>query len=136
MSHTEFARTSITSPKAPTPVGPYVHAVKLDRPNTMLFVSGQIPLDTATGTIVEGGTAAQAKCALTQLKNIVEEAGLAMNDVVKCTIFMTDLNDSSIVNEIYGQFFTGPHYPARAAVQVSRLPKDVNVEIEAIAIKG
>ncbi|MDR1781974.1 MAG: RidA family protein [Bacilli bacterium] len=117
--------------KAPAAIGPYSHAVEA---NGMLFVSGQVPLVPETGEIVEGGIKEQAKQSLSNIDAILKGSGYTKYDVVKATIFMSDMNEFGIVNEVYGEYFES-HKPARACVQVARLPKDVGVEIEVIAVK-
>ena len=122
-------RTQINCGNAPPAIGPYSHAIKA---NGMLFVSGQIGVDVKTGEIPEG-VSGQARCCMENVKSIIAEAGGTMDNVVRCSIFLTDMNDFAVVNEIYGSFFNEP-YPARATIGVARLPKDVKVEIDAIAV--
>lgn len=124
MSGTRAIRTDA----APAPVGPYSQAVQV---GDLVFCSGQIPLDPATGELETGGVEAQAKLALENLKAVVEAAGGSMHQVVRTTIFLKDMGDFARVNEVYGTFFAEP-FPARACVEVARLPKDVDVEIDAI----
>lgn len=112
---------------APAAIGPYSQAITV---GNMLFTSGQIPIDPATGEIPEG-VEAQAKQALTNVKNLIAAAGSSIENTVKTTVFIKDMNDFARINEIYAQFFTEP-YPARSCVEVARLPKDVLLEIEAI----
>lgn len=100
----------------------------------MVFASGQIPLDPATGNVVEGGIKEQTRQALTNAKAIMEGAGLTLANVVKTTVFMADMNDFAAMNEVYATFFSEP-YPARSAVAVKTLPKGVLVEVECIAAK-
>ena len=114
---------------APAAIGPYSQAVKI---GDLLFTSGQIPVDPATGAVPEGGIQAQAQQSLSNIKAILNAAGTNMGAVIKTTVFLSDMNDFAAMNEVYAQFFQEP-YPARSAVQVARLPKDVLVEIEAIA---
>ena len=125
----------ITSKKAPKPVGPYSHAIKVKQPGEMLFVSGQIPIEVPSGNVFRGDIKKQADLALTHLKNIIQDAGFAVDEVVKCTIFLTDLKNFEAVNEVYQKMFVGQMLPARAVVQVAALPKEVGVEVEAIAVK-
>ena len=122
-------KQKIQTEKAPAAIGPYSQAIKA---GDLLFVSGQIPLDSATGELVRSGVADETKKVLDNLKAIVEAAGGGLGDVVKTTIFLKDMNNFAVVNEIYGTYFPQP-FPARATVEVSRLPRDVNVEIEAVA---
>ncbi len=122
----------IKTERAPKAVGPYSQGVKA---GGFLFISGQIPLDPETGEIVGETTAEQADRVLKSIRCIVEDSSASLNDVVKTTIFLVDMNDFAAVNEVYANYFTG-ETPARATVQVSRLPKDVRVEIEAIAYLG
>lgn len=119
----------IQTSQAPAAIGPYSQAIKF---GDMVFVSGQIPLDSKSGDVVRGGIADQTRKVLDNLKAILEAAGGSMAAVVKTTIFLKDMNDFAVVNEVYGSYFPQP-YPARATIEVSRLPKDVGVEIEAIA---
>ena len=119
----------INTQKAPAAIGPYSQAVKI---GGLMFTSGQIPLDPVSGIVVEGGIAPQTKQVMENLKAILEAAGLTLSCIVKTTVFLHDMNDFKIMNEVYGEYFiTQP--PARATVQVSRLPKDVLIEIEVIA---
>ncbi|WP_339743650.1 RidA family protein [uncultured Rubinisphaera sp.] len=118
----------ITTDHAPAAIGPYSQAVVA---GGMLYVSGQIPLDCKTGAMVDGGISSQTKQVLENLKAIVEASECDMSHVVKVTIYLTDLQQFSVVNEIYGTFFSAP-YPARACVEVSNLPKGVEVEMDAI----
>ncbi|HUV04969.1 MAG TPA: RidA family protein [Armatimonadota bacterium] len=119
----------IRTERAPAAIGPYSQAVKA---GGFLFISGQIPLDPAAGEVVQGEAAVQADRALRNIRGILDDSGATLEDVVKTTVFLTDMNDFAAVNEVYGRYFaTEP--PARTTIQVSRLPKDVRVEIEAIA---
>lgn len=121
----------ITSDQAPAPIGPYSHGVLA---GNMLFISGQVGKDPVTGKIHNESIEAETKRVMENLKGILTEAGMDFQHVVKTTIFLTDLNNFSRVNEIYGSYFTGD-YPARETVQISRLPLDVAVEISMIAVK-
>ena len=121
----------IHTDKAPAAIGPYSQAIQIGQ---LLFTSGQVPIDPETGAIVEGGIQEQARQSLNNIKAILNAAGTNMGAVVKTTVFLQDMNDFAAMNEVYAQFFQEP-YPARSAVQVARLPKDVLVEIEAIAVK-
>jgi 2-iminobutanoate/2-iminopropanoate deaminase len=120
---------AISSPDAPKAMGAYAPAI---RTGTLLFVSGQIPIDPASGNLVEGDISVQARRVLDNLRAIVEAAGLTLSDVVRTTVFLADMNDFAVMNQIYGGYFSDP-FPARSTVQVSRLPRDVRIEIDAIA---
>jgi 2-iminobutanoate/2-iminopropanoate deaminase len=126
------AKKIIDTKSAPAAIGPYSQAVWA---GDLLFTSGQIPLDPATGQIVEGGVEAQARRALENVRTVLEAAGLSMADVVKATVFIKDMNDFPKINEVYSSFFQAP-FPARSCVEVARLPKDVLVEIEVVARKS
>ena len=125
----KLAELGLELPAVATPVAAYVPAV-IDR--GVVRTSGQIPVDPATGAVPEGGIQAQAQQSLSNIKAILNAAGTNMGAVIKTTVFLSDMNDFAAMNEVYAQFFQEP-YPARSAVQVARLPKDVLVEIEAIA---
>ncbi|OLQ79784.1 reactive intermediate/imine deaminase [Photobacterium proteolyticum] len=120
---------TVNTEKAPAAVGPYVQAKKF---GNMLYTSGQLPLDPETGKMPDD-VAAQAKQSLANVEAIVNEAGLTKTDIVKATVFVKDLNDFGIVNEVYAAFF-GANCPARSCVEVARLPLDAKVEIEVIAV--
>ena len=120
----------ISTSNAPAAIGPYSQAVQM---GNFLFASGQVPIDPATGAVVEGGIQEQARQSLSNLKAILNEAGTNMGAVVKTTVFLKSMDDFAAMNEVYAQFFQQP-YPARSAVQVAKLPKDVLVEVEAIAV--
>jgi len=122
----------INSSKAPAPVGPYNQAILAG--NT-LYISGQIPIDPANGQLVSDSIEAETKQVLNNLKNILEHAGYTLDDVVKCTVFVTDMNHFARINGVYATFFKEENAPARELVQVSALPKFVNIEISAIAVK-
>lgn len=119
----------IHTDKAPAAIGPYSQAVKV---GDLMFTSGQVPIDPETGAVVEGGIQEQARQSLNNIKAILNAAGTNMGAVVKTTVFLQNMEDFAAMNEVYAQFFQEP-YPARSAVQVARLPKDVLVEIETIA---
>jgi 2-iminobutanoate/2-iminopropanoate deaminase len=121
----------IATTNAPGAIGPYSQARLL---GDLLITSGQLPLDPATGAFPQG-IEAQTRQSLTNVKAIVEAAGLTMDDVVKTTVFLKDMNDFGAMNGVYAEFFTEGKYPARSAVEVARLPKDALVEIEVIAAK-
>lgn len=120
----------INTEKAPAAIGPYSQAIRV---GNMLFTSGQIPLNPATGELVANDVKEAAKQCLENLKAILEEAGTCLTNVVKTTVFLKDMNDFIAVNEVYGTYFS-EKMPARSAVQVGKLPKDALVEIEAIAL--
>ena len=119
----------LSTPKAPAAIGPYSQAIQI---GNLVFASGQIPINPATGTLVEGGIKEQTRQSLLNVKAILAEAGLTLADVVKTTVFMADMNDFADMNAVYAEFFTQP-YPARSAVAVKSLPKGALVEIEVIA---
>ena len=119
----------ISTSKAPSAIGPYSEAIQV---GNLVYTSGQIPIDPATGVFVEGGIKEQTRQSLFNVKAILEEAGLTMGDVVKTTVFMADMNDFADMNAVYAEFFAEP-YPARSAVAVKTLPKGALVEIEVVA---
>lgn len=123
-------KTVVQAPNAPPAIGPYSPALRV---GDFLFLSGQIPLDPATGQLVDGDIKAQTTRVLQNMGELLKAGGADFGNVVRTTIFLADMNDFATVNQIYASFFTEP-YPARATVQVARLPKDVRVEIDAIAI--
>ncbi len=120
---------AISTDKAPQAIGPYSQAVQS---GTTVYVSGQLPIVPETGEFKEGCIRCKARQSLTNIKHILESAGLSMSDVVKVTVLLTDINDFSAVNEVYADFFEAP-YPARSAFAVAALPKGSPIEIEAIA---
>ena len=120
----------IRTDKAPAAIGPYSQAIEV---NNMVFTSGVIPVDPATGNIPEGSQA-QAEQAFKNLSNLLEAAGTSTANVIKTTVFIKEMNDFGAINEVYAKYFPEP-YPARSCVEVARLPKDVMLEIEAIATK-
>ncbi|MDA3846618.1 MAG: RidA family protein [Vallitaleaceae bacterium] len=124
-------KKAIHTNQAPAAIGPYSQAIAIDR---FIYVSGQIPIDTATGAFAGDDIASQTIQSLKNIKAILQEAGLTMQDVIKVNVSIKDMNSFSAMNEVYATFFEEP-YPARAAVEVARLPKDALVEIEAIAYK-
>ena len=119
----------ISTKKAPAAIGPYSQAIQV---GNLVYTSGQIPINPATGAFVEGGIKEQTRQSLTNVKAILEEAGLSMSDVVKTTVFMADMGDFADMNAVYAEFFSEP-YPARSAVAVKTLPKGALVEIEVVA---
>jgi 2-iminobutanoate/2-iminopropanoate deaminase len=126
----EMIATPIVTPNAPQAIGPYSQAI---RANGFVFVSGQIPLEPATGQIVEGGVGQQTARALDNLEAILKAAGSALDRVVRTTVYLKDMGEFAAMNEVYARFFPN-NAPARATVEVARLPKDVRVEIDAIAL--
>lgn len=123
----------IRTEQAPAPVGPYNQAIRAQ--GALLFVAGQIPLHPETGVIVgEGDITQQTQQAITNLEAILKAAGATLSDVVKTTVYLADLNDFAAMNSVYAQFFEEATAPARACVEVARLPKDVCVEIDCIAV--
>lgn len=119
----------ISTPKAPAAIGPYSQAIRV---GNLIYTSGQIPINPATGQFVEGGIKEQTRQSLTNVKAILEEAGTSMANVIKTTVFMADMADFADMNGIYAEFFAEP-FPARSAVAVKTLPKGALVEIEVIA---
>ena len=119
----------ISTSKAPSAIGPYSQAIQV---GNLVYTSGQIPIDPTRGVFAEGGIKEQTRQALLNVKAILEENGLSMNDIVKTTVFMADMNDFADMNAVYAEFFTEP-YPARSAVAVKTLPKGALVEIEVVA---
>lgn len=129
--HRDVNMKTIQTERAPQAVGPYSQGVMAGQ---TLYVSGQIPFDPQTNTLLSETIEAQTKQSLENVLGIVEAAGLKKENIVRCTVFMTNLADFAKMNEVYSAFF-GEHKPARAAVEVRRLPKDVQIEIDAIAVK-
>jgi 2-iminobutanoate/2-iminopropanoate deaminase len=123
-------KRAISSPDAAKPVGPYSAAL---RAGSLLFVSGQVPLDPANGSMVEGDIGAQTRRALENVGLLLRAAGLSYSHVVRTTVFLADMNDFKAMNEVYSTFFAEP-YPARSTVQAARLPRDARIEIDAIAM--
>lgn len=122
----------ISTEKAPAAIGPYSQAIEV---NNMVFTSGVIPIIPETGELVSGGIEEQADQAIGNLAALLAEAGVDMENVIKTTVFIKDMNDFAKVNEVYAKYFTS-QFPARSCVEVARLPKDVLIEIEAIGMKG
>jgi 2-iminobutanoate/2-iminopropanoate deaminase len=125
-------KTVVTAPNSAPVIGPYSPAV---RAGGFLFLSGQIPLDPATGQLVDGDIRAQTSRVMQNMGELLKASGADFSHVVRTTIFLSDMNDFAAVNEVYASYFSEP-YPARATVQVARLPKDVGVEIDATAVVG
>jgi 2-iminobutanoate/2-iminopropanoate deaminase len=126
----ESMKQEVKTEKAPQAIGPYSQGIVAP---PFVFCSGQIPLDPATGQIVAGGIEDQTRRSLQNLSAVIEAAGSSMAKVVKVTVFLKDMNDFAAMNKVYAEFFPAPA-PARAAIEVARLPRDVKVEIEAIAL--
>ena len=124
-------KNQIRTDKAPQAIGPYSQAIEV---NGMVYTSGVVPIDPATGNVVEGDIKVQATRVFDSMKALLEAAGSSCEDVVKTTVFIKDMNDFAALNEIYANYFTGV-FPARSCVEVARLPKDVLIEMEAIALK-
>lgn len=122
-------KTIIKTTQAPLPIGPYNQAVVIGH---LVYTSGQIPLD-QSNTVVAGGVAEQAKCVLENLKAVLQGAGSSLTKVIKTTVFLKNMSDFAAMNEVYGRYFEAASAPARSTIEVARLPKDVLVEIEAIA---
>lgn len=125
-----MSKEIIYSAEAPEPIGPYSQAVKA---GNMLFVSGQIAINRATGTIINSSIPDETQQVMVNLEAVLKQAGTSFSNVVKCSIFLKDMNNFPVVNEVYGRYFPS-NPPARETVEVSRLPKDVNVEISCMAI--
>ena len=125
-------KTIVQTEKAPAAIGPYSQAVKA---GGFVFLSGQVALDPASGQVVEGDVRAQTERVLKNLQAVLAAAGSSLAAVVKATVFLADMNDFAAMNEVYGRFFSSDP-PARATVQAARLPKDVQVEIDLIALAG
>lgn len=123
-------RDVVSTDGAPKAIGPYSQAV---RAGSLVFLSGQIPLDPATGELVGGDIAAQTRRVMRNLDEVLRAAGLSFDHVVRCTIYLKDLSDFGVVNEVYGSYFSTPA-PARTTIEVSRLPRDARIEIDAFAV--
>lgn len=121
----------ISTDKAPAAIGPYSQAVEV---NGIIYTSGVIPVNPATGGIAGDTAAEQAEQAFTNLRNLVEASGTSMENVIKTVVFIKNMDDFASINEVYSKYFPAP-YPARSCVEVARLPKDVLIEVEAIAVK-
>ena len=122
-------RQAISTPLAPKAIGPYSQGI---RAGSLLFVSGQVPIDPATGALVDGNIAAQTRRVFQNIGEILKAGGASFDHVVRTTVFLADMEDFTAMNEVYGTFFAPP-FPARATVQVARLPKDSLVEIQVTA---
>ncbi len=124
-------KKNINTSAAPAAIGPYSQAIEA---NGMVFVSGQLPVDSATGNFAEGGIKELTRQSLTNMQAILKEAGLTLDNVVKTTVFLADMADFAEMNEVYAEFFSAP-FPARSAVAVKTLPKGARVEVECIAAR-
>lgn len=122
-------KTVISTNNSPAAIGPYSQAIRF---NELVFVSGQIPIDPESGKVIKGNIKEQTKQVLENLKNILQAGGSSLQNVLRTTIFLSDMDDYAMVNETYAQYFESSP-PARSTVQVSRLPRDVHIEIDAIA---
>lgn len=122
----------ISTQNAPAAIGPYSQAIEV---NGFVYASGQLPIDPATGAFPEGGVKEQTRQSLLNVKAILEEAGLALSNVVKTTVYLADMDDFAAMNEVYSQFFAQP-FPARSAIAVKSLPKGALVEVEVVAARG
>ena len=125
-------KTIVSTKNAPAAIGPYSQGIAA---GSMVFTSGQLGLDPATGDFAPGGIEAQTRQSLTNVKAVLEAAGSGLDKVVKTTVFLKDMNDFAAMNKVYAEFFSEGGCPARSAVEVARLPKDGLVEIEAVAIR-
>ena len=125
-----MSKKIVKTPNAPSPIGPYNQAVIVDK---LVYTSGQIAIDTQTNTVCEGGIVEQTRLVLTHLKAVLEGAGSSLEKVVKVTVFLKNMNDFTAMNAVYKEFFKPESAPARSTIEVARLPKDVIVEIEAVA---
>jgi len=125
-------KAAISSPDGARPVGPYSPALRVGE---FLFVSGQVPIDPASGQMVAGDIAGQTRRVLDNVGALLRAAGLSFSDVVRTTVFLADMNDFTAMNDVYSSFFSEP-YPARSTVQAARLPRDARIEIDAIAVSG
>lgn len=122
----------ISTQNAPAAIGPYSQAIEV---NGFVYASGQLPIDPATGAFPEGGVKEQTRQSILNVKAILEEAGLALSNVVKTTVYLADMGDFASMNEVYSQFFAQP-FPARSAIAVKALPKGALVEVEVVAARG
>lgn len=122
----------ISTQNAPAAIGPYSQAIEV---NGFVYASGQLPIDPATGAFPDGGVKEQTRQSLLNVKSILEEAGLALSNVVKTTVYLADMGDFAAMNEVYSQFFAQP-FPARSAIAVKALPKGALVEVEVVAARG
>lgn len=124
-----MAKESIYSKNAPEPIGPYSQAIKF---NNLVFTSGQIPIDPASGKLIEGDIKAQTKQTIRNIENILQGAGSDISKVIKVTVFLKDINEFTAMNEIYDEYF-GKSKPARSTLEAAKLPKDAKIEIDVVA---
>ena len=127
-----MTRDIITTDRAPAAIGPYSQAVKTQ---DLVFISGQLPIDPQSGHLVTGDIRDQTRQAMQNLEAILAAAGSSLDHIVKTTLFITDMDQFATINDVYAEFFSG-HPPARACVQVARLPRDAGIEVEAVALSG
>lgn len=127
-----MTREVVRTPKAAAPIGPYSQAIACT--GKLVFASGQIPIDPASGALVTGDIQAQTRAVLNNVQGILEAAGATFANVVKSTVFLADMNEFGAMNEVYKQYFGELNCPARSTIQVARLPKDAKVEIEVVAV--
>lgn len=132
----EKMKTIVNTTSAPAPIGPYSQAIQVSSPAHTLYVSGQIAIDPHTRNLVSDSLENEAHQVMANIEAILNEAGAKFDDVVKCSIFLKDMNNFAVVNKIYGQYFDGQTPPARECIEVARLPKEMNVEISVVAVYG
>ena len=125
-----MSKKIIKTKNAPQPIGPYNQAVVI---GNLIYTSGQIPIEIATNQLISGGVSDQTRLVIKYLQAILEEAGSSLSKIVKCTVFLKNMNDFAEMNKVYTEFFPADSAPARSTIEVARLPKDVLVEIEAVA---
>jgi 2-iminobutanoate/2-iminopropanoate deaminase len=131
-AHTGPRHEAISAPGAPAAIGPYSPGIKA---GNLLFISGQVPMDPSSGTMIDGDITAQTEQVMRNLSALLQAAGAGFDHVVRTTVFLADMNDFAAMNAVYGRYVADPP-PARATVQVARLPKDAKVEIDVIAVLG
>ncbi|MEO0815542.1 MAG: Rid family detoxifying hydrolase [Myxococcota bacterium] len=135
MARRDSIHQMVSSKKAPKPVGAYSQAIRVKQAGEMLFVSGQIPIEIPSGKVFLGDIKKQAQIAFAHVRNIVQDSGFTMDEVVKVTIYLTNLENFDVVNSEYQRLLVSQNLPARAVVEVSKLPKGVDIEIDCIAVK-
>jgi 2-iminobutanoate/2-iminopropanoate deaminase len=136
MARRPAAHDVMISKKAPKPIGPYSQAIRVKSPGEMLFVSGMIPIEVPSGNVFTGDIKKQAEIALSHVKNVVLDAKYQVDDIVKVTVYLTDMKSYDAVNEVYAKLFVGAGLPARVVVAVAGLPKGVGIEVDAVAVKS